>query len=519
MKPLLLSVIVLGTGAFMFGCKTGQKQTAPAKAKQEQHRPQFHFTPREMWMNDPNGLVYYDGEYHLFYQHYPDSTVWGPMHWGHAVSKDLVHWEHLPIALAPDSLGYIFSGSVVVDSLNTAGFQAGKEKTLVAIFTYHNMAFEKQGRLDRQYQAIAYSNDKGRTWTKYAGNPVIKSPGTPDFRDPKVIWHAPSSSWVMTLAAGNHIEFFTSPDLKNWTRSGTFGEKAGAHGGVWECPDLFPLSVPGSDQQKWVLLVSIGDSAVNGGSGTQYFIGDFDGKTFRNNGTDSSMLWLDYGRDNYAGVTWFGAPNNQRLFLGWMSNWKYAKVVPTKSWRSAMTWPRQLQLVATDSGLRVASVPLDIESLHDGIAEIHELKQLDGQEQLSTHGALREIWLEADLSKISGTEIGIRLSNSKGEFVTMGFDLASHQYFFDRTNSGKKNFEPGFAGRYQAPRWMQGNKLSLHLLVDVASAEMFADDGLTTLTNIFFPNEDYQRLSVYTKGGEAKDVLIRIQPLKPAVPQ
>jgi sucrose-6-phosphate hydrolase SacC (GH32 family) len=269
MKQLQLSVLVLGIAAFLFGCKTGQKQTAPAKAKQEQHRPQFHFTPREKWMNDPNGLVYYDGEYHLFYQHYPDSTVWGPMHWGHAVSKDLVHWEHLPIALAPDSLGYIFSGSVVVDSLNTAGFQAGKEKTLVAIFTYHNMAFEKQGRLDRQYQAIAYSNDKGRTWTKYAGNPVIKSPGTPDFRDPKVIWHAPSSSWVMTLAAGNHIEFFTSPDLKNWTRSGTFGEKAGAHGGVWECPDLFPLAVPGADQQKWVLLVSIGDSAINGGSGTQ----------------------------------------------------------------------------------------------------------------------------------------------------------------------------------------------------------------------------------------------------------
>ena len=287
---------------------------------QEQHRPQFHFSPEKGWMNDPNGLVYYEGEYHLFYQYYPDSTVWGPMHWGHAISKDLTTWEHLPIALYPDSLGYIFSGSIVIDENNTAGFQTGIEKPLVAIFTIHDMVKEKAGRKDKESQGIAYSLDKGRSWTKYNKNPVLPNKGDTDFRDPKVFWHEPTKHWVMPLAVGQHLEIFTSPNLKDWTKTGEFGQKDGSHGGVWECPDIISLNT-NEGIEKWILIQNIGRGAVNGGSGTQYFVGNFDGKTFINDNSPETKLWLDYGADNYAGVTWFNAPNNEKLFIGWMSNW------------------------------------------------------------------------------------------------------------------------------------------------------------------------------------------------------
>jgi len=215
----------------------------------EKYRPQYHFSPPEHWTNDPNGMVYYQGEYHLFYQYYPGGTVWGPMHWGHAISRDLLHWKNLPVALFPDSLGYIFSGSAVVDENNTAGFQQGKEKTLVAIFTYHNP------RTNTESQGIAYSNDRGRSWKKYAKNPILTNPGLKDFRDPKVLWYAPARKWIMTLACGDHVEFYSSPDLKSWKKQSSFGKEAGAHGGVWECPDLFPLTY--QTQKKWVLIVNI----------------------------------------------------------------------------------------------------------------------------------------------------------------------------------------------------------------------------------------------------------------------
>ena len=329
---------------------------------QEQHRLQFHFSPDSMWMNDPNGMVYYDGEYHLFYQYYPDSTVWGPMHWGHAISRDLVHWEHLPIALYPDSLGLIFSGSVVVDWENTSGFGRGEAPPLVAIFTHHLMAGEKAGRNDFQYQSVAYSLDRGRSWTMYEGNPVIPNPGIRDFRDPKVAWHASSQRWMMIFAAGDHVKIYSSPNLKDWRHESDFGKEMGAHGGVWECPDLFQMAVDGDTaEQKWVMLVSINPGAPNGGSGTQYFIGDFDGNTFTlTEGDGQEVYWLDYGRDNYAGVTWSDIPeeDGRRLFMGWMSNWDYARDVPTERWRSSMTVARRLDLKRTTQGLRLASIPV-----------------------------------------------------------------------------------------------------------------------------------------------------------------
>ncbi|MBK8504111.1 MAG: glycoside hydrolase family 32 protein [Saprospiraceae bacterium] len=331
---MIRHLIFLYIAISLFGCMNGSetetKQGVNAVVSyQEAHRPQYHFTPEKMWMNDPNGMVYYEGEYHLFYQYYPDSTVWGPMHWGHAISKDLIHWEHLPIALYPDSLGYIFSGGAVIDWKNTSGLGTPSQPPMVAFFTYHNAEIAKAGGIEVESQAIAYSLDKGRSWTKFPGNPVIKNPGIKDFRDPNVIWHEGSNQWVLVLAASDRLHIYNSPNLRDWNLASEFGEKDGNHDGVWECPDLFPLQIDG--QEKWVLLQNISPGHPNGGSGTQYFIGDFDGKVFKNDNPPAMSLWLDYGKDNYAGVTWSDAPNKggQRTFIGWMSNWQYAQQVPT----------------------------------------------------------------------------------------------------------------------------------------------------------------------------------------------
>lgn len=274
--------LLLGLGLLLFGCTNQPQQESTTGTAQfnERHRPQFHFTPPSKWMNDPNGMVFYEGEYHLFYQHYPEGNVWGPMHWGHAVSKDLVHWEHLPIALYPDSLGMIFSGSAVVDLQNTSGLGTADNPPMVAIYTYHKMEGEKAGRNDFQTQGIAFSLDKGRSWAKYADNPVMPNPGITDFRDPKVMWHEQSGKWIMALAVYDHIRFYSSPNLKDWQLESSFGEGIGAHGGVWECPDLFKMQVAGSQEEKWVLLVSINPGGPNGGSATQYFVGQFDGNKF-----------------------------------------------------------------------------------------------------------------------------------------------------------------------------------------------------------------------------------------------
>lgn len=467
----------------------------------ENHRPQFHFTPKTGWMNDPNGMVYYKGEYHLFYQHYPDSTVWGPIHWGHAVSKDLMHWEHLPIALYPDSLGYIFSGSAVVDENNTSGFGKNGEIPLVAIFTYHDMAGEKAGKIDFQTQGIAYSLDKGRTWTKYTNNPVVKNPGIKDFRDPKVIWHEATKQWVMTLAIVDHVEFYASKNLKDWAKTGEFGKTEGSHGGVWECPDLFPLKVEGINSEKWVLIQSIGNGAPNGGSGTQYFVGQFDGKTFKNDNKPADILWLEYGRDNYATVTWSGVPDNRRISLGWMSNWQYAQKVPTQAWRSATTLPRELTLQNTPQGVRLFQKPVkEQEILRGGKIEM-AAQSISESYALKPASTTHEVALTFDLSKTTAQDLGVVLSNSKGEKVLIGYEKSTNRFYIDRTEGGKKDFEKGFAGRHFAPRTNTKSLLRMNLHIDIASVELYADDGETVMTDVFFPNENFNQTAIFSKNG------------------
>ncbi|GAB2644051.1 hypothetical protein GCM10027035_42820 [Emticicia sediminis] len=507
MKNNILALALL----FCLACE--QKKESTKNYYQEQHRPQFHFTPEKGWMNDPNGLVFYDGEYHLFYQHYPDSTVWGPMHWGHAISKDLVSWKHQPIALYPDSLGYIFSGSIVVDENNTTGFQTGKEKPLVAIFTYHDMVKEKAGRNDRESQGIAYSLDKGRTWTKYEKNPVIPNKGDTDFRDPKVFWHEATKNWIMPLAVGKKLEIFTSPNLKNWQKASEFGTKESVNDGVWECPDLISLKTE-DGSEKWVLIQNIGRGAVNGGSGMQYFVGNFDGKTFTNDNSPETKLWLDYGADNYAGVSWFNAPNNARIYIGWMSNWDdYANLVPTSTWRSGMTVPRKLSLIKTSEGFRLAQMPVSqLESLRLSSTNIPK-QTISNLTSIENKSVLNELDLTFDLAASTATEMGIVLSNSKNEKLIFGYDKITKQVFIDRTNAGKSDFSTKFAKKHTAP-FNDVKVLKIKALIDNASMEVFVNDGSVALTDLFFPNEDFTKIELYSKGGKAELTSGALSPLK-----
>jgi len=484
------------------------KQEVVGGLHDELHRPQFHFSPDSMWMNDPNGMVFFNHEYHLFYQYYPDSTVWGPMHWGHAVSTDMVHWQHLPIALFPDSLGYIFSGSAVVDWKNTSGFGKDGEVPLVAIFTYHDPKGEKAGKNDYQTQGIAYSLDNGSTWKKYDNNPVLGNPGKKDFRDPKVFWHEESSSWVMILAVGQHIEFYRSPNLKDWTLASAFGYREGSHAGVWECPDLFRLQARPSNASPWVMIVNLGSGTANGGSGTQYFVGEFDGYTFINNNDPSEILWLDDGRDNYAGVTWSDIPkkDGRRIFLGWMSNWAYAQKVPTSPWRSAMTIPRSLSLAITGLGLRLRQQPVrELNSLvKDSITFASQSFDQFTLPSLKRNDSLFRI--KAKLTGVTGLDsVGLRFSNDVNEHITFLFIPGKNRFIMDRRHSGKDDFEPGFAGIHRGDRKIRSDTLDIDIFLDVASIEVFADHGLTVMTDIFFPSRHYDKINLI--GGEGLQVL------------
>jgi fructan beta-fructosidase len=444
-----------------------------------------------MWMNDPNGMVYLDGEYHLFYQYYPDSTIWGPMHWGHAISRDLLHWEHMPIALYPDSIGLIFSGSAVYDKNNTSRLGSKENPPLVALFTYHNMAGEKAGSLDFQTQGLAYSIDKGRNWTKYKGNPIIKNPGIKDFRDPKVVWHEQAQSWIMALAAGDRIQFFSSPNLIDWEIASEFGQDKGCQGGVWECPDLFPTKLEGSDEERWVLIVSIGNGGPNGGSATQYFVGDFDGMAFTLDPEFvlDTVVWLDYGKDNYAGVTWSNAPDDKKLFIGWISNWQYAREVPTARWRSAMTLPRELTLVNTATGPRLQSRVVEVFSEICEKTTDTTLKDFSGAQVLNFSPPINQAKYELQLTW-SGLEksyevIGLQFHNASGESLAIDYDPIDEELHIIRKHLALSDFSPLYNVIQKAPLKAHG-KLDLIIYLDHSSIEVFTKNGDLVMTSLYF---------------------------------
>ena len=459
-------------------------------------RPLLHFTPARGWMNDPNGLIYYAGEYHLFYQHYPHDIIWGPMHWGHAVSRDLVHWEHLPIALYPDAVGNIFSGSIVVDWLNTAGFGS---QALVAVFTH-----DANGR---QMQSLAYSIDRGRTWTKYAGNPIVEPPDDqPDFRDPKVFWHegAQGGHWVMLLAAGRQILFYTSSNLIDWSQSGSFGPGWGSTDGVWETPELFKLPVDGGAQTRWLLSVAVGDGAPAGGSGVQYFVGDFDGSVFSSENSQATVLWVDHGADFYAPQAWNEAPGGRALWIAWMTNWSYARQTPADLFRGAATFPRQLALTATPDGVRLrqALVP-ELQQLR-GQRWLWENERIAGSSDLTAavRGQELEVIADFDLRQEPGAALlGVRVHSGSGEFTTVGYRVAERQILIDRTHSGRVDFNPTFAALHAAPLDPIDGKIRLHLFVDRSSLELLANDGLVALTEQIFPTAAGIGIELFSEGG------------------
>ncbi len=462
----------------------------------EKYRPNYHFTPYYGWVNDPNGMVYYDGEYHLFYQNNPFGTRWQNMSWGHAVSKDLVTWEYQPVALYPDSLGTIFSGSAVVDENNTAGLKTGKEKTLLAFYT--------QSERGGQWQSLAYSNDKGRTWTKYSKNPILKHPTARDFRDPKVFWYEPTQRWIMTLAVGQVIEIYSSANAIDWTYESNFGEGYGNHAGVWECPDLFELSVEDSGElKKWVLICNINPGGPSGGSATQYFTGNFDGKTFTCDNKPGETHWMDWGKDHYAAVTWANAPDNRRLSIAWMSNWEYANDIPTINFRNGMTIPRELRLVKQPGGnIILANYPVtEIQKLRGEqrtiqpftISEEYSIKNL-----LVNNNGVYE--LNINIDNVDAEIIGFKLFNNKSESVDICLNIPEGKLYMDRKESGLVHFNPQFAAIAVAPI-AKKQTYTFRLLIDKASVELFEAGGETTMTNLIFPEEPYNHVYFYSKGG------------------
>jgi len=679
----------------------------PAPSYREPWRPQFHFTPPTNWMNDPNGLVHYDGEYHLFYQFNPFGDKWGHMSWGHAVSRDLTHWKHLPVALHEENDIMIFSGSAVVDWKNTSGFGRNGKPPLVAIYTGH---YTKK---PLQNQQIAYSNDRGRTWTKYAGNPVLDI-GEKDFRDPKVIWHEPTKRWIMTVAWPVHrqVRFYSSPNLKDWTHLSDFGP-AGSTNGIWECPDLFPMAVKevaaggsildqsgpdtafsepragelsgaraGRQIQKWVLIVNVGSGAPAGGSGGQYFVGDFDGREFRldssfpkprpeyvpegivladfegadyagwqstgdafgpapargriggqqavagfrgrglvntfldgdkSEGTLTSpefeiardhlsfligggnhagrtclnllvedrtvrtatgdnaerlswkswdvrdlrgrkarleivdrhtggwghlnvdqviladaparssgeaALWMDHGPDYYAAVTWSDIPrrDGRRLAIGWMSNWQYAEAVPTSPWRSAMSLPRELTLLRTADGLRLAQQPVrELRTLREGHQRLRNASIREGNEWIrrkNIGGDELEIDVEFEVS--DQDKFGLNLLQGAGEVTVVGCDVGTQRLFLDRTRSGRSEFHPQFAGRYEIALAIRDGRLRLRVFVDTSSVGVFANDGEPVLTALALPGPTSHGVEFWSSSGNTTIKRVEVWKLKSA---
>lgn len=476
----------------------------------EKYRPAFHHTPLYGWMNDPNGMFYKDGRWHLYYQYNPYGSKWQNMTWGHSVSSDLVNWEHLPEAIRPNGLGAVFSGSCAVDHDNTAGF--GND-AVIALYTSAGTS---------QMQSLASSTDGGLTFNIYPSNPVLTLES--EARDPKVFWNDSTKEWNMILAHAldHEMLIFTSPDMKAWTLQSSFGKGLGAQGGVWECPDLFELPVAGTDEKKWVLLCNINPDGPFGGSGTQYFVGDFDGKTFKVDAAPDGNVptkWLDYGKDHYATVTWSAAPDGRRVAIGWMSNWQYAADVPTMQFRSANTLPRDMGLFrAPDGEVYASSAPSpELEALRGPLA-VKVKKATVGRKSRSfalpsENGGICEIMLDVDASKAS--MVNLVLSNNQGEKVMMQYDPSAATLSFDRTESGITDFSEGFPTVTVTPTHETSGRIALRIFVDRSSMEVFGNNGEFVMTNLVFPRTPYTSLSVSSDGGNAKIENLRIYSLSP----
>lgn len=455
-------------------------------SNREIYRPVYHHTPAYGWMNDPNGMFYKDGVYHLYFQYNPYGSMWANMTWGHSTSRDLTHWTYEGTAIVPDAWGAIFSGSCVVDHENTAGFGKG---AIVAFYT----SAKSTPWGDVQSQSMAYSLDNGKTFTKYEGNPILTS-SERDFRDPKVFWYAPGKHWVMMLAVGQHMEIYSSVNLKDWKKESEFGAMQGAHGGVWECPDLVEIPVEGTRQKKWVLICNLNPGGPFGGSAAQYFVGSFDGKTFVNE-SPTLTKWMDWGKDNYATVTWNNAPDGRCVALGWMSNWQYANNVPTRQYRSANTIARDLTLYRVGEELYLKSTPSPEVKKARGEKVSKPSFNVAGEYEVASllddnKGAYE---VELVIQNQGASKIAFCLLNEKGEKVSMHYDLARRQFVMDRSESGTVDFSKDFPAVTVAPADTD-KELTLRLFVDRSSIEAFGEDGKFVMTNLVFPSLPYNKM-------------------------
>ena len=488
-------------------------------ANTDYYRPVYHHTPLYGWMNDPNGLVYKDGEYHLYFQYNPYGSRWGNMHWGHSVSKDLVHWEHLDPAIARDTLGQIFSGSVVVDANNSAGY--GKD----ALIAFYTSASDEHG----QIQCMAYSTDNGRTYTKYEKNPILTPfDGLRDFRDPKVFWYEPAQKWYMIVSADKNMRFYSSADLKQWEYLSQFGEGYGVQPNQFECPDFIQLPVDGNkDNMKWVMIVNINPGCLFGGSATEYFVGTFDGKEFKCDNDKSVTKWLDFGKDHYATVC-FSNTGDRVIAVPWMSNWQYANITPIRQNRGANALPRELSLYSKGGEVYMAAnVAKEVEALRKETHKVDNFS-LKGEQTISDVVAAEECAFEVEVDVTPGKSqtVGFDLVNDKGEKTKIYLDMKSGRIVMDRSESGLVAFgeksEPHFKENHDRRKtesvnyvndfalgtWAplslcEGKTYHLNVFVDKCSVEIFVDGGRIAMTNLVFPTSPYNALRFYAEGGEA----------------
>jgi fructan beta-fructosidase len=491
---------------------------AGSRPYDEPFRPQFHFTPLKNWMNDPNGLVYYQGEYHLFFQYNPFGNEWDHMSWGHAVSRDMVHWKQLPVAIPEGDGVMIFSGSAVVDWHNSSGFckssSVGDGSCLVAIYAGYT------GK--EQNQSAAYSNDRGRTWTKFSGNPVIDL-HLANFRDPKVFWYEPGHKWVMVsvLAAEHKVRLFGSEDLKHWSTLSDFGP-AGAVGGAWECPDLFELPVKNEHgQRRWVMSINLNPGGVAEGSGNQYFVGRFDGTKFTNENAAGRELWADYGKDFYASTSFSDIPpsDGRRIWMGWLGNWEYAGHVPTFPWRGIQSIPRVLRLKKYPQGIRLVQEPIaEVRSLRGRHVAVSDRSFEAANRILRSEGVKGDtLEIEATIEPGKATSFGFEVRKGGEQQTTIGIDRLESELFVDRTRSGDTSFDPRFSGRQTAPLNLAGGQpIKLHIFVDRCSVEVFANRGERVISELIFPSLSSQNIELYSSGGGAKIVKLNVWNLKSA---
>ncbi len=478
-------------------------------ANREKFRPAFHHTPVYGWMNDPNGMFYKDGVWHLYYQWNPYGSKWQNMTWGHSSSTDLINWQHHPAAIEPDGLGTVFSGSCAIDKDDTAGFGSD---AVIALYT---------SAAASQVQSLAHSNNNGNTFEIYPGNPVITLES--EARDPNMFWNEATGEWNLVLAHALEHEMlvFTSPDMKQWTLQSAFGKGLGAQDGVWECPDLFELAVDGSDQKKWVLICNINPGGPFGGSATQYFIGEFDGKTFtpdRDADGNVPTKWMDYGKDHYATVSWSNAPDNRRTVIGWMSNWQYAAEVPTMQYRSANTLPREIGLFrASDGEIYTSCTPSPEIGALRGNASVKKRSFTAGKKSRTfalpeANGGICEITLEITPKK--GVPVNLTLANEAGNKVEMVYNPAESTFSFDRYQSWQTDFSQDFPAITTAPAFTDGGNLRLRIFIDRSSIEVFEQNGRFAMTNLVFPESPYTTLSVNAPAGNARIENLAIYPLR-----